>query len=441
MVELLSLKRKIIFFWFTSYLLINCASYKEQTQKIRDNYNSYQFSKALEELEASELKNDKKSKLLYYLEKAMILDRIGQKEGARKALLHAEQISKKLYTVSILNTAQSFIFNDSSQDYSGENYEQIAINTMLALSFIETKELSKARVEAKKINIKLHSISNQMGDKNNSYKEDGLARYLSGVIYESKNQYDDAIVDYRAALKVYSQGSYRKFYRGNIPEQIIKALYRLSYKRNRKSIIKELNESYPLISKEVLNSLESKKKTGQIIVFHEVGTIEPKREKSFFINLRNEVIRFSFPYIQKNSWSGGVSGLTVNEEAMINAENFVDMTSLAHYCLEERRLRLITKSMARLLLKSSVKEKLGPWGGLAMNIYSIATETADTRGWNLLPGHILISRKNVPIGKHTLRITSGGRISEVKTVTIEEDQIYIYRSIDKRSSIVDHPST
>src|SRR5690606_6976497 len=102
----------------------------------------------------------------------------------------------ELYTVSISRTAASFIVSESSTDYEGEDYERVAIHTQLALSFLGDKDLAAARVEARKINLKLEEINQKYDDHKNRYAEDAFARYLAGTIYEARGEIDDAIIDY-----------------------------------------------------------------------------------------------------------------------------------------------------------------------------------------------------------------------------------------------------
>ncbi|TWW09228.1 hypothetical protein E3A20_16430 [Planctomyces bekefii] len=197
-----------------------CASYTEETRDIRQLYRGDQFQTALEKLDASTIKNEDKNRLLYRLEKAMILDRMGDFKKSRNLLIEADKIADELYTVSISRTAASFVMNDGAMDYSGEDYEKVAIHTQLALSFIGTNELESARVQAKKINNKLHEINQQYEKNKNRYSEDAFARFLSGLIFEARGELDDAIIDYGRALELYSS-EYARFVVGGVPAALV----------------------------------------------------------------------------------------------------------------------------------------------------------------------------------------------------------------------------
>src|SRR3954466_11977037 len=94
-------------------ILSGCASYVEETREIRDAYRFSDYQRALTALEKSELKEQKRSELLYHLEKSMILDRLSERKKSREALFEADRIADRLYTVSITKTAATFLINES----------------------------------------------------------------------------------------------------------------------------------------------------------------------------------------------------------------------------------------------------------------------------------------------------------------------------------------
>jgi hypothetical protein len=106
--------------------------------------------------------------------------------------------------------------------------------------------------------------------------------------------------------------------------------------------------------------------------------------------------------------------------------------AIAHFALEERRGRLILKSMARLIAKAALTAKVndtwGPLAGIAANIFAAASETADTRGWTLLPEAIAISRSWVKAGKHRMKVTTNGRLDLVELAETSPGKLLIYRS-------------
>lgn len=417
--------------------LVGCATYTDETRQIRNLYKSEAYPQALKGLDDSDLREQTRNRLLYHLERAMILDRMGQDVQARKLLGDADKIADELYTVSVSRTAASFVYNDSATDYSGEDYEKVAIHTQLALSYIGSADLPSARVEARKINSKLLEINQQYEDHKNRYAEDAFARYLAGIIYEARGEWDDAIIDYGKAITLY-RGAFAPFVRDGVPRDLVEAQARLLVMRNRQDQLGVLQKNFPqIVTPALIAQLKSKDQsdTGEVVVLHELGSIAVKRASEFFIPLGKHAVRLSFPVIDRSD-SGffGATGFTdLSTGKFYAGDNTSDMDAIASYTLEDRRGRLIAKSAARLIAKAQITDEaerqFGPLGWLAGSIYSVLTETADTRGWTLLPKGYFITRARLPVGERSLKVTTGGRVGSIDKVTIKKGQILLLRAV------------
>lgn len=383
-------------------LLISCASYVDHTREMREQVYSGKYGAALEKLEASEVKSSS-NELLYYLEKATLLNRLGKLDESRKLLFKADKLVDKLYTESISKEVATFLVNDSVRDYPGEDYEKVAIHTQLAFSFIEEGKFKEARVEAKKINSRLYEIQQKYGDDYSAYKVDGFALFLSGLIFEKLGELDSAIIDYRKALKTYEKG----FLAGNaVPESLVKSLYVAALRRGRSNVVSEVKESYP----ELVKGL-SKESTGFVYIAQGFPVI-PKFSQSFVLSGRSGLLRYSWPIIPKVYVPSPYFDLEVNGRSE-EFELAQDLNKIARETLESNRTRMTVKNVARLVAKAraaqEVENRMGPLAGLIANIFNAATETADTRSWSLLPGRIYIGRSFLDPGKYkvTSRSPSG----------------------------------
>jgi hypothetical protein len=69
-------------------LVVGCASYTEETREIRSLYKAEAYREALDKLDATDIKEQSRNRLLYRLEKAMILDRLGEGKRARTLLIY-----------------------------------------------------------------------------------------------------------------------------------------------------------------------------------------------------------------------------------------------------------------------------------------------------------------------------------------------------------------
>jgi hypothetical protein len=414
-------------------LVSSCASYTDETKQIRSQYDNRNFQTALKTIDESVLKDQDRNRLLYLMEKAMILDRLGEREKSRKLLLEADLLSDKLMTMSISKEALTYIYNESAQDYRGEDYEKVAIHTMLALSFLQDQQLNEARIEAARINTKLAELNARYDTSKNRYSEDAFARYLSGIIYEARGEIDSAIIDYNSSLNTY-ENVYEKYFGTSAPDNLVASLYRLLVKRRRTDRMKVLEGKYPKITASIPKNVNDK--TGELVVVHEASIIAVKVAQEFMVPTPQGVARISFPIIYVNKGKlFGETGFQVAGPTTANVDGELAqfMDSVAHETLDDRRARLILKTIGRLATKTALTDQayrnFGVIGGLATNIYSAISETADTRGWTLLPSGFFVTRKRLPPGKYDLTIKTRGKINEIKSVEIQSDKVVVLRAI------------
>ncbi len=415
-----------------------CASYVEETRAIRNSYAFGEYEEALAKLEKSAVKSEKNSVLLYHLEKASILDRLARYDGSRKELFSADQIAADLYTTSISNTAKTFLLSERSSDYAGEDFEKVAIHILLALSFLEENNLKSALVEARKINTVLKEITKDYDPQNNSYQEDAFARVLAAIIYESMDQLDDAILDYRKACELYNSRSFRNFFdEGQVPEGLILTLLDIAHSKGRSDVLSRIKSDQPSVFSDWEKARKGKngkeEGLGELIVIHQQGAVATKFAKEFVFVWGQQLIRFSFPYYPepgrgRNYGFTGLRGTSLPNQ--LEANNLVNLDRIAYQTLEDRRGRLLAKGAARLIAKGQMNkaanEHFGILGGIAMNAFTAATETADTRSWTLLPKRFYLSRIKLPAGEHHIKAFTDGRLSPLD-VKIEKGKKKIVR--------------
>ncbi len=92
--------------------------------------------------------------------------------------------------------------NDTALPYEGDPYEQVLINVLKALNYAVLGQWQDALVEARRIDHRLNVLSDRTTEKN-AYRDDGFARYLSGILYESTNDVNNAFIAYRKAYETF----------------------------------------------------------------------------------------------------------------------------------------------------------------------------------------------------------------------------------------------
>ena len=398
---------------FLSSFFWGCASYTTQTKKMRQMFRGNDYAEALAALDESELAKQSQSKFLFLVERATLLDRMGQRTLAQKFWEDAFKLSERLYTKSISKEVATYLINDSFQDYRGEDYERVFVPLMKAMSYLGVQKKSEAGVEARRMNQLLKQINSEYEGNKNSYREDGYAYYLSGLILKDRGDKDNALVAFRKAIKAF-EGPFGKFSEGT-PNGLVEETYFLAVDLGRSNVKEKLVKDFPFLKKQ---TKKDKPKSSLLIVSHQVGMIPMKRQSEFVFRVGSQVVRASFPVIRPNSYGKWF----VKPKVSIGSKTFKselvsDLSEIASQTLEDQRGRMILKHGARLLAKGQIAEQArqnyGEAAGLLVNVFNLFTETADTRSWTTLPERIYVTRARIRPGKYKVQINTDGKIKEV----------------------------
>lgn len=222
-----------------------CATYGEGVQKALDHTEKGEYQQA-EKLLAKDLDSSGDDRLLYFTETATLKHLTGDLEESNKRLDEAERIAEDLYTKRMDELLSSLMSNPRNSDYAGTDYEKVYINYYKALNYLflaqqaesEAKRrdhLESARVESRKVTIRLDSYAAEKGDYKEVkdkekqtfqklldifqkfqgnwldadwlvFRDDAYARYLTGLLYEMRGEWDDARIAYETAAKMYAEG-------------------------------------------------------------------------------------------------------------------------------------------------------------------------------------------------------------------------------------------
>lgn len=232
-------------------LLQGCATYGAGLSAVLQDVKQGNFVTSEAQLKQA-LSPSGSDRLLYYLELGVIRHLNADYPGSNQAFEEAERISEQLETTSVVNSTLAMFTNARQADYAGQPHEKLLINYYKALNYLSIAAdqssrdkrldaLDDARVEARRLVIKLNDMRDQKGsyaDKNEqadstygelkslfrvlsgsvinkdnlTYRDDALAHYLTGLSFEMNREYDDARISYQKAAETYEQG-YAKQYR------------------------------------------------------------------------------------------------------------------------------------------------------------------------------------------------------------------------------------
>ncbi len=400
---------------FLLLFLSSCAPSIQHYARINDYLYQGQYTEADSALEKSKSNYGLRNEVLYFLDRAMVLHLAGRYAESNTFLDKAESRMEELYTRSITAEAGAMLTNDNLLPYEGEDFEKVMVNVIGALNYVYLHQWDDALVEARKIDHKLNTFNDKY-EKKNVYKEDAFARYLTGLLYEAKMEYNDAFIAYRMAYETY--GVYGKDYGTQLPPPLPGDLLRLTESLH---LDEEHNFYRNTFSDTSWVTQDQKSWEGEIIFISLDGRAPVKTD--YFIDapvpdsrggiyfLRVALPKFviqpdELDHVEVKLFdSGGV----VSSQEMFVAE---DIAAIAVKDLEDRIGRITAKAIARATAKYLAaleirkKVKDDPFAEmlvkLGTNIYTIASEQSDKRSWQTLPGQIRMARLAVPPGSYTL---------------------------------------
>jgi hypothetical protein len=352
--------------------------------------------------------------LLYYLDRGALLQRTDDYRASCQDLEQADKLIDELAGTSVSETVGSFLVNDMTLSYTGEDFEQVMINIMGELSYLYAGDLQGALVEARRVNTRLVQLSDKY-NKEMIYKQDAFARYLSAFAYEAEGDYNDAYIDYKNAYQAFQW--YEKHYHMPMPPEIREDLLRLSRWQGFDDEYKEWREAFgpdlpdpgrrPKKRSEVLlvvyDSLAPRKTTRWV-----AATVADPDGNPY-------TLKVAFPTFTPMPHLVDSVRVGLADGQVIEGHLFEPLDAIAVQNLEQRIGAITAKAIGRATAKfiaayqtrkilHTQDEGVNLLVGLATNVYTFATEQADTRSWLTLPSRFHLVRISLPPGKHSLEL-------------------------------------
>jgi hypothetical protein len=180
------------------------------------NQGNYAGSAALLEKDKSSLYAGK-NEILYCLDRGMLSHYAQQYDVSSRLLENGERAIEAAFTKSLTLEIGSYLLNDNTREYPGEDYEDIYINSFNALNYYHRGNLEDALVEIRRMNNKIQHLSTKYGVLRSNlqqkaldedlgqipanpgaagrFTDSALARYLGMLFYRSTGRPDDARID------------------------------------------------------------------------------------------------------------------------------------------------------------------------------------------------------------------------------------------------------
>lgn len=445
-------------------ILSGCATYYQRNIKFQEAYTSGNLEEANKLLDKNKKAAEDRNRLLYFLQKGVVLQMMGDYEQSNnfleQAYIYTEDFQKN-YGLEAL----SLISNPTVKPYPGEDHEKVLIHYYKALNYLKLNQPTNALVEAKRLNNKLNFLNDKYENRPNRYANDAFAHILMGMAYEMDNDPNNAFIAYRNAYNVY-RDSYSTDFGIQAPEQLKHDLMRTAYQTGFMQELREYEAEFGTMYHHVPRD------NGELILFWHNGLGPVKNEWSInftivkgdnagFVTFVNEEygMNFTFP-VPSNSEGGNGFGdlklvrvafpkyesrppyyssayLQTEGNATYPLETAEDIDAIAKSVLQDRLLREMASALMRLATKQAAEYAVRQENqdlGAAVSILNALTEKADTRNWQTLPYSISYTRVPLKEGDNTITLTTETPNGEKDTVDFTfqgngETQFHIYHSM------------
>lgn len=378
----------------------------------------------------------KDNRLLYYMDKGMVLHLAKRYDESNQFLERAKATADELWTESIGANAAAWLTTDNSLPYQGEDFEKVLIHFVAALNYAGLGKYEAARVEARQVTNKLELYNSKYSDEDGKsvYRDDAFARWLSGKLAETEPGYaarNDAWIDYKKALAVYREdyGRYGTPVPRFVVEDALGVLTRLG--PDFAGELAVVRAQYPSIPPPESGVEE----LGEVVLLHLAGEAPYKVDRFWTAPAGDAILRIAYPeFVPKPYEIIGARVRAAEREG--RSELAENISAIAIQNLNDHMGRIKAKAIARAVAKVVAAQAAKAAGhsmtdsgnanvqaagfalqlaGAAFNIGSAIAEEADKRSWITLPAAINVARLRLPPGEVTVElelVDASGRVRD-----------------------------
>ena len=210
------------------WIVSSCASFEQYRLLYNDKLEQSDLEGAARIIEKKNFYQKDRNKVLYYLELGALARMQGKLEESNEYLNQADYLIEDR-RASLGAQGLAMVSNPRVLPYRTEYFENIAVHYLKSLNYLELNDVSAARVEARRTNIRLQELNDAVPDKPLKYHDDVLGHITMGLSYEMNGEWNDAFIAYRNAADLFIEdGKVRPYMGVNMPEQLKCDLVRLA---------------------------------------------------------------------------------------------------------------------------------------------------------------------------------------------------------------------
>ncbi len=431
---------KILLAVVTIVIASGCGSQKLMNgqKQMRSSFKAGDFQKAeriadsLKETEAYKAKD----RVLYALETGTIDYFQGDYDESVRSFTNAEDYIDQFFTKSTKVGIKAFMTNDTQLAYNGEVYEDVYLNGFKSLSYLEMDEMDKALVEARRIVQKLGQAEQ---------KYSGLASSLSKVDTTENDN-----VEWKAGTAQIHDSPFGRY--------LSSALYAKSGEpRNSEIELEKLQTAIDNHQALPDSKLEFDSTFAKLDDPHEYnamltafcGSAPDKVEDN--IELEdvgdNTGLKIAIPKLVMRPSKVAYVEAVVNDTMTKRLPIIEEMDKVARETFQIKKPIIIARATVRGILKSvgqdaaadAVEEEGSELMGDAVNMIAgaarKASERADLRGWQTMPGKVYSNIVKLPAGTHRVAFKYYGNDDQLLFTDEHQVDMEQHESLEPIASI------
>ncbi len=437
-----------------------CQTYYEKHYKFNTAFEAGRIEEAEKILLSKKPRKRAKDKLIYYSNLGTVQNIIGKYEESNVTLEKGYQFSENKL-IDIKGEALALLTNPNYTWYKGEKHEILYLTYFKLLNCLKLGDLESAQIEARRLYFRGLMVETQArGEK--SFKQDAWLNYAAGLAFEAAGDFNNAHVFYKRAVAAYEE--YEKYFKSKMPDALKKSIVQTAW-------LNGFATEYDFFSKKFgVNYTAGPQNSGTLLLLWHNGLSPVKAENRINLYLQkggvsgfqfvNNDLGFNFPLYVDNPSNynpNNFDNLKVISVALptytdrplnyttakvslngqpVDYDLVEDLGEVARKCLKDRIILEYGKAVSRLAIKEGVrlaareatraavansgsdkgtqnrKETADVAASLVsfiVSVANVATEKADTRGWQTLPREIYMTKIEVPAGEHTLTFSALNR--------------------------------
>jgi hypothetical protein len=380
--------RKTVLTALLPVLLPACAAHQKEVNSLAEQLERSTPEAILLSLQSIDA--PERDRAQYLLNSGLLKSITGDFEGANHDLQSAKLILNSLQAISVSENLGASIVNETLRSYDGSASERVLLHLLLAINYLMLDDLDAARVEVLQADV----VMKELAQEDKPIAQLASAHYIAGLVYELGGELDDAMISYRKAAKIMALRDMSP------PPALEKSLLDLTQRLG-------LDEEYRKYREQFTSAVKPPAwDAAEIIVIYWDGVVTAKRgnSTSVWVPSLGQAVSLALPYYPPSNYVENPLVLSMAGE-LHRTETIEDIEALSREDLQDESAAIHAMTLTRMISKYGIVKSAGSQNdslGLFVNIFTMLSEVADTRSWNMLPSTVQFARFTLPAGKYSL---------------------------------------